>query len=79
MDTITIENEQLIKRYEVENSPFVIVNIDNVYFGTLANYKLTKDYETKEEAEKALTEPTWNNITNLIIILHEILTKNTKS
>ena len=78
METITIENEQLVKRYEIENTPFVIVYLDNVYFGTIGQYKITTDYETREEAEEATTKLTWNNITNLIILLNELLNNKTK-
>jgi len=73
MDSIEIQNEELIKRYEIEETPFTIVYTNNVYFGTMGQYKLTKDYDTKEEAEKAVTAVTWNNITNLVILLNEIL------
>lgn len=75
METITIENEQLIKRYEIKDTPFVIVCLDDVYFGTMGQYKITNDYATKEEAEEATTRLTWNNITNLIILLNELLNK----
>lgn len=70
---IEIENEQLIKRTEIETTPFTIVELDGKHFGTIGKYKITPDYETHEEAHNSVTQLTWNNITNLIFILNEII------
>ena len=39
--------EELIKRIDVENTPFVIINIENEYFGTFGQYRITEVYETE--------------------------------
>ena len=76
MDTIEVKNQELIKKHEIESTPFIIVEIDQKYFGAIANYRLTEEYETFEECYDALTKVTWNNITTLIITINEILKKH---
>ena len=70
---ITVENEQLIKRHEIPTTPFTIVEIEGEYFGSMGNYRLTEKFKSFEEAHDAITANTWNNVTNLIITIHEIL------
>jgi len=76
MDTIKVENEQLIKRHEIKDTPFTIVEIEEEFFGSMGQYRLTEKYGTYQEAHDAVTANTWNNITNLIITIHEILKNN---
>jgi hypothetical protein len=76
MDTIKVENEQLIKRHEIKDTPFTIVEIEGEFFGSMGQYRLTEKYETYQEAHDAVTANTLNNITNLIITIHEILKNN---
>ncbi len=65
------ENYELIKRTEIPNSPFTIIETEKGCFGALGEYKVTKDYETKEEIEQDLGDVSWNNITKLILVLIE--------
>jgi len=73
MDTITIENHELIKRHEIKDTPFTIIEIENKFFATMGQFRLTETYDTYQEAHDKITANTWNNITNLILTLHEIL------
>ena len=75
-ETITIENQELIKRHEIKDTPFTIVEIDGEFFGAMGQYRLTEKFNTYEEAHNTITANTWNNITNLILTLHEILKSN---
>ena len=34
-ETITIENQELIKRHEIKDTPFTIVEIDGEFFGAM--------------------------------------------
>ena len=72
-ETITIENQELVKRHEIKDTPFTIVEIEGEYFGTMGQYRLTEKFTTYEEAHDTITANTWNNITNLILTLHQIL------
>lgn len=74
-DTIEVINQELIKKHQIESTPFLIIEIDQKYFGAIANYRLTQEYETFEECYDELTKITWNNITTLIITITEILKK----
>lgn len=75
-ETITIENEELVKRHEIKDTPFTIVEIEGEFFATMGQYRLTEKFKTYEEAHDTITANTWNNVTNLIITLHEILKQN---
>lgn len=79
--TMTVDknekSEELIKRKEMENSPFWIITVNNKSFGTLGQYKITEDYNTPEQVESTLKELTWNNIVKIMTIIHEILTSKT--
>lgn len=69
---ITVENEQLVKRTEIKDTPFTIIEVEGMYFGTIGNYKMTETFKTFDEAHDAITANTWNNVTNLFIVLHQI-------
>jgi hypothetical protein len=77
MDTIEIQNEELVKRHEIEETPFTIVETDGYFFATIGQYRITEPKDTLEECRDEVTKFTWNNITNLIITITEIL-KNQK-
>jgi hypothetical protein len=66
-------NEQLIKRHDIPNTPFVIVEIENEYFATMGQYRMTEKYSNYEDAYNSIMDNNWNNVTNLIIVLTEIL------
>lgn len=72
---MTTENYELVKRTEIPNSPFVIIETERGCFGALGEYKVTEDYETVEEVEKDLGDVSWNNITKLILVLIEKMKK----
>ena len=49
-----VKNEELVKRTEVENTPFVLVEQDGNKFLTLGNYRIT-DVDLTDEELKELT------------------------
>ena len=65
--------EELIKRIDVENTPFVIINIENEYFGTFGQYRITEVYETEAQCKRAVSEITWNNIIKIITLITEMV------
>jgi hypothetical protein len=72
MNTIEVnEKNELIKRTEVEGTPFVVVETEGKCFATLGNYKVSEDYETTEEAELAIKEINWKNLINLMIVIND--------
>lgn len=82
--TLTIEKdsmpkgEELIKRTEMENTPFWIITTDGKSFATLGHYKITEDYNTPEQVEAELKKMTWNKIIQIMTLVHEILTNKNK-
>lgn len=71
------KNEELIKKTEIKDSPFIIISTENRHFGTLGQYRLTEDYKTLEEAIMKTEKITWNRIIQVISLIHEIF-KNEK-
>ena len=66
-------NTELLKTTQLENTPFSIVELDNKYFGTIQNYRLTELYDNAQEAEQELTNFNWNNFTKVVLVLIEIM------
>ena len=47
--------------------------MDGKHFGMFGQYKITEDYQTLEECEKALSPITWNRVIQLTAIVSNIL------
>lgn len=62
-------NSELIKRTEVENTPFTVITIENESFVTLGKYRLTEKFETEKEAIESASKITWDNIMQVITIM----------
>ena len=65
------QNEELITRTEVENSPFTIIGMEGQYFGSMGKYRITERYDSLEEVKGELSKITWNRICQIILILNE--------
>lgn len=74
------ENKELIKRTEVDNTPFhIISNADEtINFGVFGRYKITEDYHTIEQVKKELEKITWNRVIQIITLVHEMLNYKNK-
>lgn len=76
------EPTELIKREDVENTPFIIITMNDEHFGTLGNYRITEIYEDIERLRKELKEFSWNRLIQVISVMKdidtskELLTKN---
>lgn len=76
MNTIEVnESNELVKRIPIAETPFTIIQLDNKYFGTMGQYRLTEQYDDFESAKSALIKLSWNNILNVIIIAFDNLQK----
>lgn len=65
-------NYELMKRKNIENTPFTIITIENnEHFITLGKYRLSEKYETFEEAEQNANTIDWNKIMQIIGIMIE--------
>jgi hypothetical protein len=78
IDKENFSNEELIKRKEIESTPFVVVTINGKSFGSMGAYRLTESFDTEEEAENTVTKMTWNSITNVIMCIMDATLNNLK-
>ncbi|AXH73653.1 MAG: hypothetical protein [Microviridae sp.] len=71
------QGEELIQRDEVENTPFIIITINNESFGTFGKYRITEMYHTKQQCRAELLKMDWNNVVKIMTLVFEILTNKT--
>lgn len=67
------KNKTILKRTEIKDSPFTIIERDGKYFGTMGKYQLTTAVDTFAQAKKELTTLTWDRIIQVTILLIEEL------
>ncbi|AXH76860.1 MAG: hypothetical protein [Microviridae sp.] len=73
------QGEELVQREEIENTPFVMITINNESFGTFGKYRITEMYHTKAQCKIELKSITWNRIIQIMSLLNEMLNeKNIK-
>lgn len=70
------QGEELIQRQEVNNTPFMIITINNESFGTFGKYRITEMYHTKAQCEAELKRIDWNRIIQIIALTTEMLKDN---
>lgn len=68
---------ELVKKTEIPETPFVIIETEGRTFGTFGQYKITEDRGTIEEVRAELEPITWNRLLQIMTIVHEML-NNTK-
>jgi len=61
-------SEELIKREEVEGTPFIIVTTENGSFGVLGEFRITEVKEI-EVLREELRYVDWNKIVQVVMIL----------
>lgn len=77
MDTLSKEQKELLNTTDkqnlnfkqIKNTPFTIVSEDEKVFAVMGKYRLTENYNSAEECEKAVTEITWNRLIQVISIM----------
>lgn len=72
-DKQSSDSAELVKKSEIKDTPFLVVEIDGKAFGTFGIYRITEEYKTKEEAEEVLRPVTWNRIVQIVSIINEML------
>lgn len=66
----------LTEQEKIPNTPFMLSRIDELWFITIANTKLTTGTKTKQEQIEKLTTESWNIILNLTIHVNRRLEQN---
>lgn len=64
--TLKNRSTELITNEQIENTPFKIHGIENEWFITLGDYRITQNYLTKDEAIKHLETHKWNVVLQMI-------------
>jgi hypothetical protein len=75
VDSKISSNEELIKRTEIEGTPFVKVEQEGHKFLTLGNYRITDVDITDEEIEKLTKKQDWLFLTTVIGVIAEQVNK----
>lgn len=70
-------SSQIVERIEVNETPFIIIgNEESGYFVTWGKFKITKKYNTKEEAKEKIYERDYELLMNISsLITHSIIGK----
>lgn len=63
------ENTELVKKIEMEDTPFTIVELEGRFFGTMGNYRLTEQFDSFEECEEVMKEFSWNRVIQVMMLL----------
>lgn len=71
-----VKNEQLIKRTEVENTPFVIVETEMEAFLTLGRYKISPTFERANQVEEYMERNFWEIVFQMINCVHDAYTNS---
>lgn len=69
-------SSELVQREQLKNTPFTMIGLENRWFGTMGEYRMTEEYESKEELENELSNITWNRIIQVMMVLDEIKSKD---
>lgn len=73
------DNSQLSSREPLENTPFTICkDYETSYYGVMGKYRITEQYENKEDLEKELKTIDWNKIVQVITVITKYELQNEK-
>lgn len=73
------QKEELIQRDEVENTPFIMITINNETFGTFGKYRITEMYHTKAQCKVELLKMDWNRVIQIMTLIVDMMRENTKT
>ena len=68
-DLLNTTDKENFNFKQIENTPFTIVSEDEKVFAVMGKYRLTENYNSAEECEKAVTEITWNRLIQVMSIM----------
>ena len=67
-------NSEIITRENITDTPFTIIGIEKGFFVVIGEYRLT-EIGTYSACMEFIDNKSWNNITSVIMIIVEKLTK----
>ena len=70
------KNKEIIEKFNIKNSPFTVITVNNEHFGVMGEYRMTESYKTRGECVEELEKMTWNRIIQVMFVLAEIREKD---
>lgn len=64
-------NGELIKKTDVEGTPFMVVEIDEQFFGVMGQYRITEIYDNYIECYSELSNFNWNRLVQIVMLMSE--------
>ena len=68
----TEKGTETIKKENIPDTPFVVVEENGKFYGLLGKYRLTEECETRDEAVKETTKMTWDNLIKMMIVVQDM-------
>jgi hypothetical protein len=62
-------NEELLKRTEIKDTPFMVITSPEGSFGVLGSFRITELKKSETEVIKELKEINWNRIVQIVLVL----------
>ena len=72
------KKKELVKRHEIEGTPFTIVEAEGGFWGTMGRYRLTEKLVTREAVEAEIMPHTWNNLTRMMVLVNDSMNNKNK-
>jgi hypothetical protein len=69
LDNLRSIGKELVKRKEINNTPFTVITTEKGSFGTMGKYRLTEVFETEKEAITNVQKMTWNRIVQVTSLI----------
>ncbi len=70
------ETTELVKRFDIEDSPFIVIETRGQFFGAMGNYRLTEMFDDLEMCKRDVQSMTWNRVVQVMMLLNEKLNSN---
>ncbi len=67
----TKQDSKLVERYDVEDTPFTIYKSEDLWYVLLGKYRLSREFNTKEEAEIDANRTDWERTMQVVGIMIE--------
>jgi hypothetical protein len=72
MSEVIEMNSELIKRKDVDESPFTVVSVEGQgHFGCMGKWRITEYLDSVNEVEEDLSKMNWNRIVQVMAIMFE--------
>jgi len=67
----TKQDSKLVERENVEGTPFTLYKSENLWYVLLGKYRMSKEFETKEEAKEDAQRNDWERTMQVVGVMIE--------